>query len=124
MALIIHNNNNDNELSSLVSVVNVFSEDICMLFGLSKCNCVSLHRGKLVVTKDIFLPSGEATKQLPPDGVYRYLNQSDTFKTQMMKEKLISDYKGRLRKILRSHLTGSNIVQAINSYAVPVIRLD
>ena len=41
---------NDNEFSSLVSVVNVFSEYICMLFGLSKCNCVSLHRGKLVVT--------------------------------------------------------------------------
>jgi len=34
---------------------------------------VSLHRGKLVVTKDICLPSGEAIKQLPPNGVYCYL---------------------------------------------------
>ena len=32
----------DDELCSLVSVVNLFSEDMCILFGLSKCNCVSL----------------------------------------------------------------------------------
>ena len=36
---------NDDELASLVSVVSVFAKDICMSFGLNKCNCVSLRRG-------------------------------------------------------------------------------
>ena len=88
----------DDELCLLVSVVTLFSEDICMLF---ECNCVSLHRGNIIVTQDICLPSKEAIKQLPPDGVYCYLGifESDAIKTGMMKEKLISDYKGRdLRK--------------------------
>jgi len=40
----------------------------------------------------------------------------------MMKEKLTADYKQRLRKILRSHLSGRNIIQAINSYTVLVMR--
>jgi len=40
----------------------------------------------------------------------------------MMKEKLISNYKGRLKMILQSHMTGCSIVQTINSYAVPVMR--
>ena len=49
------------------------------------------------MTKDIFLPSGEAIKQLPPDGVYRYLGifESDTFKTQMMKEKTTKEELGK-----------------------------
>jgi len=40
----------------------------------------------------------------------------------MMKDKLITEYKQRLRKLLRSQLSGWYIVQAINTYAVPVIR--
>ena len=55
----------DSELSSLVSVVSVFAEDICMSFGLNKCNCILLQRGKLVVTEDVPLPSGDVIKQLP-----------------------------------------------------------
>ena len=53
------------------------------------------------MTQDICLHSGEAIKQLPPDGVYRYLGifESDAIKTGMMKEKLISDYKGRFQKV-------------------------
>jgi len=60
-----------------------------------------LYKGKLIVTQDICLPYGEAIKQLPPDGVYRYLGifESDAIKAGIMKEKPISDYKGRHRKV-------------------------
>ena len=114
----------DDELTSLVSVVSAFSTDICMSFGLSKCNCISLYRGKLVETSDVPLPSGEFIQQLAPDSVYQYLGvfQADNFKTQMMKEKLVAEYKQRLRKILKSYLSGRNVIQAINSYAAPVMR--
>ena len=87
-------------LKVMMSFAHLFPWLICfqrmyvrMLFDLSKCNCVSLHRGKLVVSQDICLPSGEAIKQLSPDGVYRYLGilESDAIKTGMMKEKLIID---------------------------------
>ena len=88
----------DDELASLVSVVSVFAEDIRMSFGLNKCNCVSLHREKLVETEDVSLPSGEVIRQLSPDSVYCYLGifEADNFKTRMIKEKLTADYKQRL----------------------------
>jgi len=102
---------NNDELASFVSVVSVFAEDICLSFGLNKCNCVSLYRGKLVETEDFSLPPGEVIRQLPPDSVYCYLRifEADNFKTWMMKEKLTADYKQRLRKIL-DHICQAGIL--------------
>jgi len=63
---------NDAEFTSLVAVVDVFAKDICMAFGLNKCNCVSLRRSKLVESEDIPLPSGDVIRQLPPNKLYQY----------------------------------------------------
>jgi len=95
-----------------------------MAFGLNNCGYVSFHRGKLVDTGDVPLPSEEVIRQLSSNHVYRYLGvfEADNCKTQMMKEKLLTDNKQRLKMILRSHLSGRNIVQAINSYVVSVMR--
>ena len=39
-----------------------------------------------------------------------------------VKEKTLSEYNKRVRKILKSKLNGCNIIKAINSWAVPVVR--
>ena len=36
--------------------------------------------------------------------------------------KTLSEYNKRVRKILKSKLNGGNIIKAINSWAVPVVR--
>ena len=64
---------NDSELQSLCTVVNTFATDVCMSFGLDKCNCITIHRGKLKESDHIELPSGEVIQQLAPGGEYCYL---------------------------------------------------
>ena len=45
-----------NDLNSLLHILSVFSQDICMFFGLDKCNTTCVVRGKL---EDVSLPSGD-----------------------------------------------------------------
>ena len=93
---------NDSELQSFCTVVNTFATDVCMSFGLDKCNCITIHRGKLKESDHIELPSGEVIQQLAPGGEYCYLGvlESTSFKTQQMKEKLEVEHKRRVRKLL------------------------
>ena len=57
---------NENEVNSLVSTVQVFSDDIKMEFGVKKCGILIMHRGALAKTKTngIMLPSGETINTL------------------------------------------------------------
>ena len=43
-------------------------------------------------------------------------------KHTQVKKKTLSEYSKQGRKILKSKLNGSNIIKAINSWAVPVVR--
>ncbi|XP_029657397.1 neuroendocrine convertase 1 [Octopus sinensis] len=47
------------EMDSLVRSVQIFSNDIKIEFGLSKCVTMGMRRGKLVRTEGVVLPSGE-----------------------------------------------------------------
>ena len=114
---------NDSELQCLCSVVYTYANDICMSFGLDKCKCITVHRGKLKDSDNIKLPSSEVIQQLVPGADYRYLGilESSSFKTNQMKDKLQTEYKRRIRKLLKSHLNAKNIIQAINTFAIPVL---
>ena len=39
-----------------------------------------------------------------------------------MKEKVTKEYKRRVRKLLETKLNGGNLIRAINTWAIPVIR--
>ena len=39
-----------------------------------------------------------------------------------MKEKVGSEYKRRVRKILETKLNGGNVIKGINTWAIPVLR--
>ena len=55
---------------------------------------------------------------------YRYLGilQSDQVLCNEMKENVRAEYKRRVKKVLKSKLNGGNMVSAINTWAVPLIR--
>ena len=61
----------ENEIDSLLRTVNVFSEDIGMVFGVQKCSSVVMKRGK-VVSSGVQLPNGETIKSVGEEG-YKYL---------------------------------------------------
>ena len=100
-----------------------FSEDIGMEFGLKKCGVVILKKGKLVKFDGIHLPNQEIMKKVVENG-YTYLGilVLDEIKEHKMKIKVTVGYKKRLRLILKSKLNGKNKIQAINIWALALLR--
>ena len=106
-----------------VQTVFTFSEDIGMEFGLKKCGVVILKKGKLVKFDGIHLPHQDIMKEVDENG-YTYLGilELDEIKEHEMKNKITVEYKRRLRLILKSKLNGKNKIQAINTWAVAMLR--
>ena len=69
------------------------------------------------------LPNNEIVKEIEKEG-YTYLGIVEMYKIKEneMKEKIIKEYKRRLRLILKSKLNGKNKVTAINTWAVAIFR--
>jgi len=95
-----------------------------MSFGIEKCAHVGLHRGKVYKSEGVTLPSGDAIRSLSCGEMYKYLGilENSVIDHISLREKLVSEYKRRVRRILSSELSSFNKFQAINSFALPVIR--
>ena len=105
---------NENQIMSLVQTVYLFSEDIGMEFGLKECAAVVLKRGKAVRFDGIQLPNEKIMRGVDENG-YTYLGilELDGIKEQELKNKVSSEYKRRLRLVLKSKLNGKNKLKAI-----------
>ena len=95
-----------------------------MEFCISKCGVLVMKKGKLIHSEGIEMPSGDRIKEIDADNGYKYLGilEADDIKDTEMKEKIRSEYVWRVKKILKSHLNSRNVVTAINSRAVSIIR--
>ena len=84
---------------------------------------VILKKGKLVKFDGIHLPNQEIKKEVDENG-YTYLGilELDEIKEHEMKIKVTAEYKRRLRLILKSKLNGKNKIQAINAWAVAMLK--
>ena len=113
---------NDNQLNQLLTIVKMFSDDIRMSFGLDKCNKLTIKRGEVVESPDIIVQH-EKIKDLNNTGFYKYLGveESNNQQLKIMKSKLRHEYFNRIKKILKTKLNGQNLIQAINTYAVPAV---
>jgi len=113
----------EDDMVSLVNTVRIFSTDIRIDFGFEKCATLSMRRGNVADCEGIELPSG-IIRALPIGSSYKYLGvlEAEGFQCEDAKFKVKETYKQRLRLILKSKLNGKNQVQAINSFAIPVIR--
>ena len=110
-------------LESLLNTVRIFSNDILMEFGLDKCITLAIIKGKVTETQGMNLPNNNI-KGLNLDETHKYLGilQADDIKHKQVKKKTLSECNKWVRKILKSKLNGGNIIKAINSRAVPVVR--
>ena len=95
-------------LDSLVKAVRVFSEDIGMEFGIEKCAMLVMEKGKIVKPVGIELPDGKVIKSLQEGESYKYLGilDADKFLEEKMKFNVSKEYIRRLRKVLKSKLSG------------------
>ena len=83
----------EEQTNTLVRTVYVFSNDIGMEFGITKCGILTMKRGKIVKSEGIKLPDGEVMKQVGQQG-YTCLGiiELDKIKETEMKEKITKEY--------------------------------
>ena len=114
---------NVDQIDSLVNTVRIFSEDIKMEFGLSKCGVLIMKRGKVVESDGLCIPDGTMMRNIE-EGGYQYLGtlEADGIKHDEMKEQLKEEYTRSVRNVLKLNLNGGNIISAINSRAVSIDR--
>ena len=114
---------NDNQLMNLLDIVNTFSDDIKMEFGLDKCAKATFIKGKLTKTSNIVLNQTTTIQELDQEGTYKYLgiNEGDGIQHSKMKEKIRKEYYRRIRMVLKSELNAMNKIEAINTVAIPVV---
>ena len=114
---------NDQEQTSLLTIVKGFSDDIQMEFGLEKCSKATFKKGKLTTTENIQIDLDTTIQQLEQEGTYKYLgvNKGDGIQHAKMKEKIKKEYYRRIRMITKSELNAINRMEAINPLATPVV---
>lgn len=114
---------NEEQVDSLVQTVHLCCKDIGMEFGISKCAVVTMQRGKHRESRGIILPTGETIAD-PEESGYKYLGilELDSILDGKMKETVQSAYMNRLKLLLKTKLSGGNLVKAINAWAVAVVR--
>jgi len=104
-------------------MVRIFSEDIGMQFGIEKCATIKLQHGKVKHTEGIVLPNAQVIREVKKDG-YTYLGvlETDQIKHDEMKDKVKMEYLRWVRRVLQSKLNGGNMIGAINTWAVSLVR--
>ena len=115
--------NTENQMKSMLKIVQQFSNDIKMKFGLEKCNLMKIEKGKITKTNDITLENEECIKALELEKCYKYLgmHESNEIKTKRMRTKLKNEYFERIKLILKTKLNSRNTIEAINTFAAPSI---
>ena len=111
------------DIDSLVQTVRVCTQDLGMKFGIKKCATLVLKRGKISCSEGINLGNNEIIGEVCTDG-YKYLGiaEKDGICYEQVKESTRKEYFKRLTSLCKSKLNSGNLFQAINTWAVPLLR--
>lgn len=110
------------ELQRLLRTTETFSQDICMSFGLDKCKTLSVRKGvQHAVGFD--LQNGTSIDPLGEEETYKYLGIQQALKVyhKQLKDTTTRRYLERVRRIVRTKLSGNNMCKALNAWAIPTL---
>ena len=95
-----------------------------MEFGIGKCAHVTMKAGKLVSVCGMKLSFGEVISALESDKGCKYLGilEANYIMHTEMKDKIQNEYYKRVRQLTSSKLNCGNIIRAINSWAISLVR--
>jgi hypothetical protein len=115
----------NSQLQELLWLTQTFSRDINMVFGVEKCKTLSIAKGKLEM-RNFTTEDDDTMVAMNEDDIYRYFSsmQSKKIKHAQMKHKLGEEYLKRTKNILKTKLNGKNTVEAVNTYATPVLTFS
>ena len=113
----------NHEIDTLIQTVGICTTDIDMKFGLDKCGVLAMKRGKVTACEGIMLNNEEVIGDVSAEG-YKYLGiiERGDIAHEEMKQKTRKEYMDRVRKVMKSKLNGGNVIKAINTWAIPLIR--
>ena len=95
----------EKQIDTLINTVRVFSYDIRMQFGISKCAILIMKRRKIVKSDGISLPDNDIMRSLEEEGCkYLRIIEMDDVKHGEIKKKLKKEYFRWVRKILNPNL--------------------
>ena len=105
--------NDEEEMERCKNLIQEFSKDIGMEFGLDKCATIHLKKGEVKNS-----PLIEEIPQMTCDDRYKYLGvlQCDTIASNEVKENTKREYFRRVRAILKSDVSAINVAKAINTF--------
>ena len=83
-----------------------------------------MKSGKQHRTDEMELSNQDKIRTLGENGTYKYLGilEADTIKQVQMKDKIQKEYFMRTRKLLETKLSSRNLIKAINTWVVPLVR--
>ncbi|XP_060523202.1 uncharacterized protein LOC132700100 [Cylas formicarius] len=108
------------QLSSMIRIVEMFSTDIRMKFGLDKCRTIHINKGKF--SNVVNIQESEIQNMQETD-LYKYLGieQARNIDHVGTREKLEKIVYERTRKIANSCINGRNMSKALNTFVIPVL---
>ena len=114
----------EKEADVLTNTTRVFTNDIKMEFGITKCGYINLKKGKVVSKGGMELTDGEIIAEIDSGKGYKYLGviEADDILHTKMKDVIRKEYYRRIRKVTGSKLNGGNVISAMNTWAVSLMR--
>ena len=114
----------EKELETLIHAVRIYSQERGMEFGIEKCAMLVMKSGKRHITDGMELPNQNKIRTVREKETYKYLGilEADTIKQVKMKDKIQKEYLRRNRKLLETKLSNKNLINGINTRAVPLGR--
>ena len=111
------------QMKKLLDIITTFTNDIGMIFGEAKCAYICIVRGKKKCLGSSIQINGLTIQELKEGEQYKYLGQDESvgYHGPLNKERVLKEYKRRVRKIWSSEHYGNNKATAHNTLAVPVI---
>ena len=112
---------NRRELETLIQTVRIYSQDIGIEFGIEKCAMLIRKSRRWHMMEE---PNQEKIRTLREKETNKYLVilEADTIKQVDMKGKMKKEYLRRMRKLLKTKLYSRNLINGINTWAVPIVR--
>ena len=106
-----------------VTIVEKFSRDIGMAFGIEKSVIIEIKKSKVTRGGDIALLDGVQIKSLKTQEFCKYLgmDEKNGINDRVMKEKVKRECISLTKKILKTQLNSKNKIMAINSLATSVM---
>ena len=107
--------NSEKEAERFKYTVRIFSKDIAMEFGISKCAHVTVKARKLVSVGGMKISSEEVILELELDKGYKYvvILETNGIMHIEMKDKIQKKYYKTVRQLKSSILNGGNTIRAI-----------